>query len=234
MKTDTCIIILTRNEVEGVRTILPKIPPRLLKLCLAVDYRSTDGTVACFKKYGIPVLRQTVPGRGEAFQLGARATRADNLVFFSPDGNEDPGDIPELIRLLKKGNDLVIASRFMKNARNEEDDHFLKWRAWANQAFTYLVYLLWGRRLTDSINGYRAIRKRSFERLHLDAQGFAIEFQMSIRAVKLGMRIAEIPTREGDRIGGQSTSYAIPTGIRFIGYLIRELVIGTGFTKSRQ
>jgi hypothetical protein len=62
-----------------------------------------------------------------------------------------------------------------------------------------------------------------------DAEGFAIEFQISIRALKSRLRIAEIPTIEGDRIGGRSTAYSIPTGVRVLRVLLREIWIGRRF-----
>lgn len=46
-----------------------------------------------------------------------------------------------------------------------------------------------------------------------------MEFQMTIRALKMGYKIHEIPTIEGKRIGGKSGSSAIPTGIQFVGYI---------------
>ena len=226
---DASIIILTRNEINGVKAIIPKIPRHLVRECFAVDYHSTDGTVEYFKKNHIPVIKQQTKGRGAAFTLGIQHAKGNYIVFFSPDGNEDPGDIPKLITLLEQGNDLAIASRFMKGSRNEEDDQTIKPRAWANQAFTFLINLIWNGHVSDSINGYRAIRKNLFQKLHLDAEGFAIEYQMTIRALKLKCKIAEIPTREGNRIGGNSTAYAIPTGIEFVGFLLREIRIGNHF-----
>jgi glycosyltransferase involved in cell wall biosynthesis len=227
--SDTSVIILTRNEINGVKAIIPKIPRHLVRECFAIDYKSTDGTAEYFHKHNIPVIEQKTPGRGVAFKLGIQHAKGKYIVFFSPDGNEDPQDIPKLIALLEQGYDLAIASRFMKGARNEEDDQRIKLRAWANQGFTAIVNLLWHGHATDSINGYRAMRKEAFQKLHLDAEGFAIEFQMTIRTLKLGLRIGELPTREGNRIGGQSTSYAIPTGLNFISLLLRELNIGNHF-----
>lgn len=226
MVQKTTLVILTRNEIDGVKALIRKIPFEAIDEFFAVDYKSTDGTVEFFKKHQIPVIKQKIPGRGEAFKIAAAKARGDFLVFFSPDGNENSSDIPRLINLLKKGNDLAIASRFMKNSRNEEDGKILKFRAWANMAFTFAVRLLWGGQVTDTINGYRAIRKSLFKRLNLDAAGFAVEFQMTIRALKLGAKIAEIPTIEGNRIGGASTSYAIPTGFKFIYCFIREIALG--------
>jgi hypothetical protein len=83
--------------------------------------------------------------------------------------------------------------------------------------------------MSDTINGYRAIKKDKFKLLHLDASGFAIEYQMSIRAMKLGLSIAEIPTIEGDRIGGKSTAYSLPTGLKILKIFMQELRRGRRF-----
>jgi len=227
----TSLIILTRNEIEGLKSLIRKIPFEAADESFAVDYNSTDGTVEFFKKHRIRVVKQKEPGRGKAFQLGLETAKGKYLIFFSPDGNENPADIPKLIALLRTSNDLAIASRFMKGSRNEEADKFFKFRAWANRLFTLAVRILWGGRVTDTINGYRAIKKEALSKLNLDAGGFAIEYQMTIRALKLKMKIAQIPTIEGSRIGGQSTSSAIPTGLKFIYFLIREIILGKSFVK---
>lgn len=231
MRPTTTLIILTRNEIAGVRGVLSKIPTLKKSECFAVDFHSTDGTAEYLKLHHIPVLQQTKPGRSEAFRLGARHAKGKYLIFFSPDGNEDARDIPKLIRFLDDGADLVIASRFMKGSRNEEDDEWIKPRKWVNQLFTLFVNLCFDGSVTDSINGYRAMKKKSFNLLHMDAEGFAIEFQMTMRALKAGMKIREFPTKEGNRIGGASTSYAIPTGLQFIKVFLREVWIGKTFMK---
>lgn len=228
MKRST-LIILTRNEIAGVRQLLTTIPVHSVSECFAVDYRSTDGTVEFFRKHHVRVVHQRKPGRGEAFRLGAEKAKGDYLIFFSPDGNEDPRDIPKLLKLLHLGFDMTVASRFMNGSTNEEDTKRVKPRAWANRAFTFCANVLFRGHVTDSINGYRAITKDAFARLRLDAEGFAIEYQMTIRALKLRMRIAEIPTHESPRIGGQSTAIAIPTGLRVLRILLREMYIGKKF-----
>lgn len=223
------LIILTRNEIEGLKSLIRKIPFEMVDEFFAVDYKSTDGTSEFFEKNQIPVIKQQKPGRAEAFKLGAKKAQGKYLIFFSPDGNENPGDIPQIANRLKEGSDLVIASRFLKGSRNEEDNQTFKFRKWANQGFSFLVRLIWGGNISDSINGYRGISKEALNKLKLDASGFAIEFQMTIRALKLKMKIEEISTIEGNRIGGQSTSYAIPTGLKFVVLLFREILIGKSF-----
>ncbi|QQR64030.1 glycosyltransferase family 2 protein [Candidatus Roizmanbacteria bacterium] len=223
MVPNTTLIILTRNEIEGVKEIVPRIPLDAVDEVIAVDYKSTDGTVAFFEQHKIKVIKQQKKGRGEAFRIAAEQAKNENLLFFSPDGNEDPKDIPKLIGKMDEGFDMVIASRFMKSSHNEEDDQPIKLRKWANQGFTLLANLFWHGKLTDSINGYRIITKKAFDSLKLDGEGFVIEYQMSIRALKLGLRIGEIPTYESSRIAGESGSWAVPTGIQFVIQLFKEL-----------
>ena len=62
--------------------------------------------------------------------------------------------------------------------------------------------------------------------MELDADGFVIEYQMSIRAMKLGLKVTEIPTHEGARLGGASTASSIPTGLIFLRQIGREIVRG--------
>lgn len=230
------LILLTRNEIDGLKALIKKIPFKAIDECIAVDYKSTDGTVEFLRKHNITVVPQKNSGRGNASRLGAKKARGKYLVFFSPDGNENPADIPKLIKALKDGSDVAIASRFMKDSKNEEDYKMFKLRKISSRIFTLLVNLLFGPRLpgqknyvSDSINGFRAIRKDAFQALNLDAEGFCLEYQMTMRAIKRNLKVAEIPTSAGKRIAGEGGSKALHTGMRFLYYLIREIRIGNNF-----
>lgn len=228
------LVILTLNELEGVTALFDRIPFTAVDDCLVVDGGSGDGTIEFFRARGLRVVVQDVKGRGEAFRIAAREAQSDHLVFFGPDGNEDPVDIPRLLARLVEGYAMVIGSRFLPGGANEEDHLRFPWRAWANQAFTMIANRLWGGTLTDSSNGFRAVTAETFRRLNPDGPGFVIEYQMSIRALKLGLPVAEIPTREGPRIGGRSGARSIPTGLLFLRYLLREVLIGRRFSPGRK
>jgi glycosyltransferase involved in cell wall biosynthesis len=225
------LIILTLNEIEGVSAIYEKIPFGKVDEILIIDGGSVDGTIEFFKKRGLNVVIQELRGRGEAFRIARREAAGKYLIFFSPDGNEDPGDIPKLINKLDEGYDMVIASRFVKGAHNEEDVVLLPWRAWANRVFTFLANIFWNesRYITDTINGFRALTKEAFDKMKVDAPGFLIEYQMSIRAMKLRLKVVEMPTYEGNRIGGESTAKSISTGLNFLVFLFKELFRGDNF-----
>ena len=223
------LVILTFNEIAGLRAVWDRIPPGAADEVLAIDPGSTDGTLDFFREKGVRVIIQEKRGRGEAFRIAAREAVGEALCFFSPDGNEDPADIPRLFARIEEGNDLAIASRFLPGSRNDEAEAWIPARAIANRTFTILAGLCFGGRITDTINGFRAIRRDRFFELAPDAEGFAIEFQISIRAMKKKLRIVEIPTIEGDRIGGKSTAYSVPTGLKVLKVFLRELWIGRRF-----
>ena len=223
------LCILTRNERPCLDAVMPRVPqpgPAAgFDDLLAIDGGSTDGTLEYFQQHGIRVLGQSRRGRGEAFLLAFTQLEADAYIFFSPDGNEDPADLPRFRPLLEAGNDLVIASRMAAGARNEEDDQWLRPRKWANNAFNLAANLAFRRSgsfVTDSINGYRAITRNAAQRLALDASDYTIEYQMTMRALHAGLRIAEFPTIEHPRVAGETQASSIPTGMRFVRAFWRE------------
>ena len=192
---------------------------------IAVDGNSTDGTVEFLEAADIEVMRQSSKGRGAAcIEVMARYP-ADAWLFFSPDGNEDVNDFPKFRQHLEAGAELVIASRMCTGAVNEEDGHWFRPRKAANKAFNFLANSAFRNKspyVTDSINGFRALRKSLADRLQLDAAGYTIEYQMTMRALKAGARIVEFPTQEHPRLAGETGAPSIRTGLQFLACFYRE------------
>ena len=224
------VTALTLNEIDGVRALLPHISDCAsldVDEVFAVDGGSTDGTLDAYERYGVRVVAQRSRGRGEAMRLAARSTDVDAIIFFSPDGNEDWRDIPRFRPHLERGADLVIASRMMAGAVNEEDQQLLRLRKWANNAFNLganLAFRHEGPFITDSINGFRGVKRHLLEALDLDAVGYTVEYQMTMRALARRLNVVEFPTVEGQRIGGETKAAAIPTGLRFVRCFADELL----------
>ena len=84
------LIIFTRNEIEGIRAIFPRIPLGVFDEVITMDGHSTDGTVEFLEKNGIRVIEQEKLGRGNATIEGVQHTTGDNVVLLSADGSETP------------------------------------------------------------------------------------------------------------------------------------------------
>ena len=221
---DSTLVLLVLNEIDGLRLLWDQIPVDRFARTVAVDGGSTDGSREFLAEKGIPILDQSIPGRGVAFRVAAEATDTDRMVFYSPDGNEDPADIERLDDLLLDGARLAIASRFAKGAVNEETDA-IRARARVNRALTWIANRLFntGDYITDTINGFRALRREDLLSLQTTVKRFPIEYQISIRSMKRGWPIAELATHEGQRAGGESKAISWPVGKDHLRVLLTEL-----------
>lgn len=225
MSARRTLILLTLNEIEGVKAVVPTLPAKVADEIFAIDGGSTDGTREWLAGQGIRVVVQKTRGRGAAFREAVQTASGSHFVFFSPDGNETVSDISRLFEAIEKGADLAIGSRFLPGGGNEEDAESFPLRKWVNRAFTGLANLFWNRgpRVTDTINGFRAITREAFERLALRSVGFTIEYEMTIHAMREGLRIVEIPTVEGPRVGGETKAPSFRTGVVFLKLLLEEM-----------
>ena len=95
----TALLILTLNEIDGVKKIIPEIKREWVDEILVVDGGSTDGTVEEVKKMGLNIIQQKTRGHGQAILTGVNHTKSNNIVVFGPDGNQpvtDTADDDEL------------------------------------------------------------------------------------------------------------------------------------------
>ena len=120
----TALIVMTLNEVDGIRKIMPKVKKEWVDEIVIVDGGSTDGTIKEVEKLGLEIIHQKNKGPGGAILTGVQATNSDIIIIFGPDGNHEPEEIPKLIQKVKEGYDQVLISRFWKTSINEDAGYF--------------------------------------------------------------------------------------------------------------
>ncbi|TSC75439.1 MAG: glycosyl transferase [Parcubacteria group bacterium Gr01-1014_30] len=195
------IIIPTLDEEEGIAKVICSIPEEIRKKSevIVVDV-SDDMTPVIAERLGAKVLRAGKKGKGRQMRLAAKAAKGEILVFLDGDGTDPPSYIPMLLEELKSAN-LVLGCRNLRNF--EEDDKNLRRIFKLYGIFIAALFRVVGfEGYGDPLAGFRAIRKKDWDRLALKSNDFRIETEMNIKAVKKGFVIKEMPIPHLKRSGG--------------------------------
>ena len=228
----TTLLVMTLNEIDGMRTIMPLVKKEWCDQTIIVDGGSTDGTIEWARENGYEVYVQKRKGFRHAYTEVMPMVTGDVIITFSPDGNSIAGLIPDLIRKMSEGYDMVIVSRYLGNAKSEDDDIVTGFGNWL---FTRTVNVLHGGSYTDAMVIYRAYKKTVVTDLDLEKDdGYFLPetlFQtqisweplLSVRAAKAKLRVGEIPGDEPPRIGGERKLKLLQWGAAYYFQFIREL-----------
>ena len=205
MKTmKTTVVIPAKNEERSISKIITKCRKYADEL-LVVDGHSTDGTVRVARKLGARVVQDHGLGKGDGLRVGIREAKGDILVFIDADGSHDPNDIPKLITPIKQNKaDMVVGSRGMGGSDELHGDVEKLLRMIGSDIILIGINKKFKVNLTDSQNGYRAIRTDAARALNLKENITTIEQEMTIKCLKKGFRISEVPTHEYAREHGAS------------------------------
>lgn len=203
LKTVT-VVIPTRDEEGLIGEIVDAVRPHGDDV-LVVDGHSRDRTREIAAAHGATVILDNRKGKGEALRLSIKEATGDIVVFIDADGSHDARDIPALVDPIKAGNaDMVIASR----GRGGSDElhgtleQFIRYVG--SQLIMLAINYRWNVRLTDSQNGFRAIRRDVGQQLGLTSNLTTIEQEMLMKALKKGFRVSEIASHEYERKWGTS------------------------------
>ncbi len=208
------IVVPVYNEVKTIREILAKINAVPMdKEIVVVDNFSTDGTRDVLQEmlkdrnfYHIRVVYQSYnKGKGASVCDGIREAKGELVVIQDADLEYDPKDYPKLMQPILEGTaDLVLGARFTEGHRG------LRAHRWGNRFLTGMVNFFFGSRLNDYATCYKMARKSTFASLDLRSRSFDIEVEIIAKALKRGLRIAEVP------ISYYPRSYAEGKKIRWI------------------
>ena len=197
-------IIPARNEELTVGLVVRECL-NYVGTVIVVEGGSTDRTAAIAAAAGARVIRDEGLGKGAALRLAVSHVTTPLCVFVDADGSHDPIDIPLLVApILADTADHVTGSRLLggSDELHGGGDEFLRL---AGSAFiTYLFNWRYGSRLSDSQNGFRAIRTDVFRRLNLRSRHTTIEMEMIAATLAAGLVLSEVPTHERRRAAGYS------------------------------
>ncbi|HEY2549199.1 MAG TPA: polyprenol monophosphomannose synthase [Streptosporangiaceae bacterium] len=207
------VVVPTYNERENLEAIVTRIRAAVPAAdVLVVDDSSPDGTGELADKLAhsdqhVHVLhRPGKAGLGAAYLAGfdwGLQHGYQVLVEIDADGSHDPAQLPALLAALEHA-DLVIGSRWVSGGSVE---NWPRSRELLSRTANLYTRLMLGMEVRDATAGYRAYRAQTLRTIGLDqvqSQGYCFQVDLTLRAVRAGLRVTEVPIRFTERTKGAS------------------------------
>jgi dolichol-phosphate mannosyltransferase len=204
------VVIPVYNEGEDVVRHLQRILREVLLPAeiLVVHDMPEDTTVPYARQLAEhdPRVRTVLNtyGRGpaNAIRFGIDAAAAPVAVVTMADGCDDPRQIDDLARLVDRGVVVAAASRYMPGGQQVGGPRFKRMASrWAGRTLWWLARV--GTR--DATNSFKAYSTDFVRRVGIESRaGFEVGLELTAKATRLRLPVAEIPTIWLDRQLGTS------------------------------
>ena len=217
------IVIPALDEERTIGKVIADCKPFADEI-IVVDGHSGDSTRQVAAGTGARVILDDGKGKGAAIRRAIDAVTGDIIVFVDADGSHNPEDIPRLVKpILDNRADHVSASRLIGGS-SELHGGFDEWlRLMGSSFITACINWRFKVRLSESQNGFRAIKTEVIKKLGLSENITTIEQEMIIKTLKGGFRMAEVPSHENERLAGCSKISLKKVWFRYAYSLIRNL-----------
>jgi dolichol-phosphate mannosyltransferase len=217
------VIIPAKDEAATLPAVIDRVKPYGGEL-IVVDGRSHDATRDVAAALGARVLVDDGRGKGSALRLAAREATREVLAFIDADGSHDPDDLPRILKPVLAGEyDLVIGSRRRGGSDELHSSFFEFIRLMGSEIIGLAINYRFGLRITDYQNGLRAIRRDVMNGLGTTQDNFTIEQEMSIKCIKRGFRVGEVPAHEYRRQAGRSHIVVWRVGWLYVWSVLKEM-----------
>lgn len=232
-QTTVDVVIPAFNEERSLPLVLGTLPRPPVRRVVVADNASTDGTARVAREGGAEVVPETRRGYGSACLAGLdhlrRTGPPDIVVFVDADFSDHPEELPSLIAPILAGEaDLVIGSRILGR---REPGALLPQARMGNFVACWMIRLLYGHRFTD-LGPFRAVSWEALERMKMADTNFGWTAEMQVKALRLGLRCAEVPVSYRRRVGVSKITGTVSGTIR-AGYKILWTVLRYSFGGRR-
>jgi dolichol-phosphate mannosyltransferase len=195
------VILPTLNERVGLELMLRDLKSMRfpMKNVIVLDGHSTDGTIDVAKEHGTRIILQRGKGKGMAFQtfLEEFPIKEDAIyIMMDADYTYNPFEIPEFLKLMDRGYDVVSGNRkvFVHNLKS-------LLHLFAGDFLSILASFLYFRLNRDLCSGYWAFRGHALKKMKINAKGFDLEANLWAEVCKRKLKFANLLIDYRKRVG---------------------------------
>lgn len=191
------VSMITMNEEGAVAKVIHDIRRVAPDAEILLVDSSKDRTAEIAEELGARVIKQFPPqGYGPAMNRAVREAHGDVVITLDCDDTYPVEVIPELMKHMDEGYDLVNTTRTWRRPAAMPFANFL-----ANRLFALGARVLHGLKTTDVHSGMRAYRKSMIDQVQWIEKGPALPVDMYVIPFKRGFKTLEIPIDYRERIG---------------------------------
>jgi dolichol-phosphate hexosyltransferase len=213
-------IIPTLNESSTIAEVVKKAKLFTDRI-VVVDGHSQDDTMLAASEAGAEVILQAGKGKGMALRTAFSKIESDLYVIIDGDATYDVMELENIIRPVLKGEaDMVVGSRLRGTM---EDGSITFTNKIGNDLFNLLINSFFRGKITDSQSGFRAISRRAVENMNLSSEGFEVETEITIKTLKQGLKIKEVPITYLKRRGSRSKLNSFKAGSKILRTIMLNL-----------
>lgn len=209
------VVIPARNERGNIEAAVQRLPMFCEHVeIIFVEGHSKDGTLdemyrvkASYPDRDIKIFVQDGKGKGDAVRKGFDAATGEVLMILDADLTVAPEEMPRFFRQIADGKgEFVNGSRLVYPA---EDQAMRTLNLIANHCFSIIFSWLLNQRFTDTLCGTKVLRKSHYERISANRLYFGDfdpfgDFDLIFGAVKLNLKVVEVPIRYLARTYGET------------------------------
>jgi len=217
------IIIPAYNEAPTVKELIKQVKNLNLKKTqkeiIVVDDASTDGTKNIIQAQTNikKVFLSKNQGKGAAIRAGLAKVTGDYLIIQDADLEYDPKDILKLIKpILAKKAEVVYGSRFLGPHKN-----MLFWHLMGNKFLSFICNLLYNTTLSDMEVCYKLFPTKLVKSLNLTQNRFGFDPEITVKVLKLGHRIYEVPISYAGREFNEGKKITWKDGVKVLYILFK-------------
>jgi glycosyltransferase involved in cell wall biosynthesis len=196
---DIAVLVPCYNEEATIATVVRDFRSCLPDAVIYVyDNNSSDQTQTRAREAGAVVRLEARQGKGNVVRRMFADVEADVYILVDGDDTYESGAAPWMLKLMiENGADILTARRIHQDAAAYRPGHVL-----GNRLLTGLTALLFNVLLSDMLSGYRIFSRRYVKSFPFTAEGFGIETELTVHAVRLMMPMAEMDTFYKERPAG--------------------------------
>lgn len=218
------VIIPCFNEAAAIALVIEECRRCLPGAAIHVfDNASSDDTAAIARRLRAQVTSVPLRGKGNVVRRMFADVDADVYLMVDGDATYDLGEAAHMVDLLMRERlDMVVGTRVPEGELN---DVYRRGHQAGNRLLTGTVRLLFGGGFVDMLSGLRVFSRRYVKSFPARARGFETETELTVHALELRMRCAEVPVRYRARPeGSQSKLSTYRDGWRIL-VTIAKLVV---------